>query len=1302
MKVPENRFPGTTRQEYAEHFAKVYLSMFGLMHTRNTKVGDDFVRGVSGGERKRVSITEAALCCSRIQCWDNATRGLDSASAENFVQCLKLSCDVLNTTSIVSIYQCSQRAYNLFNKVILLYEGRQIFFGSTRKAKAFFENLGFECPERQTTADFLTSLSSPTERKAKKGWELKVPRSPAEFEKCWKDSNEYKELIGEIDKRIDLVEKNKAELAQTIETSHRASQANHTKKNTPYTVSFNMQIKYLTMRAFQRLRNNLSLPIFTVFCNLLMALINGSIFYNMSSTTASLYHRGACIFFACLFNSFMSILEVFALYESRSIVEKHKQYGLYHPSAEAFASIVSEIPTKAVTSLAFNLPLYFLANLRRTPGAFFFYLLMGVTSTFVMSHLFRTIGACTKSLSQAMTPSSLVLLGLSMYVGFVVPTTNMLGWSRWINYLDPLAYLFESMMVNEFYGLRIHCAEYIPSSSIYDLVGPMNKVCNAVGSQLGADYINGTTYLKISFNYSHGHKWRNWGIALGFMFFFLGTYLVAVEYNPSSRQHGEKLIFMKSTLKKIEKQRKEKTYGAGDEEAHIGDNAAEKPPSLIESSNEETTYATTKKASDSNSSSDDEANIFHWKNVCYDIPYMGGTRRLLTNVDGWVKPGTLTALMGSSGAGKTTLLDVLAERTTMGVITGDMLVNGKPRDLSFQRCTGYVQQQDLHLQTSTVREALLFSAVLRQPKSVSFEEKKQNVEEIIATLEMEKYADAIVGVPGEGLNVEQRKRLTIGVELAAKPSLLLFLDEPTSGLDSQTAWSILQLIKKLSNQGQAILCTIHQPSAMLFSQFDNLLLLKPGGQTIYFGPVGQDAKTLINYFEKNGSIKCGEEENPAEWMLKATATSGEDSDRSKDWHKIWSDSEERKKVVEELETMAKELIQKPAMRVENPESSFAAPLVTQYMVVTKRVFQQYWRSPSYIWNKVTLVVFSCLFNGFTFFKADNTIQGLQNQMFSVFLFTVMFATLIEQMLPHFVSQRELYEARERPSKTFSWFAFITAQITVEIPYMMFVGTLSFFCWYYPVGLYHNATFTDTVHERGATMWAFIIIFFLFTSTLGQASIAGIEIEQNAANIATVLFALSLAFCGVLVTKEGLPGFWIFMYRVSPFTYWIAGVLTTGLGDSPVECSDHEFVEFETFPLLTCGEYMAPFIDVIGGYLKDANSTDICTYCKMSNTNAFLTSISAFKDQKWRNFGIFWVYIVVNIAATILIYYLFRVPKKNDFFKIYFGKVYSLIGILKRRRQKRHEKIRKIIDDSGIVESWRERRRRQKDLFKANI
>lgn len=118
-----------------------------------------------------------------------------------------------------------------------------------------------------------------------------------------------------------------------------------------------------------------------------------------------------------------------------------------------------------------------------------------------------------------------------------------------------------------------------------------------------------------------------------------------------------------------------------------------------------------------------------------------------------------------------------------------------------------------------------------------------------------------------GLNVEQRKRLTIGVELAAKPALLLFLDEPTSGLDSQTAWSICALLRKLADNGQAILCTIHQPSAILFQEFDRLLFLARGGKTVYFGEIGEHSKVLTNYFERNGAHPCGDLANPAEWML---------------------------------------------------------------------------------------------------------------------------------------------------------------------------------------------------------------------------------------------------------------------------------------------------------------------------------------------------------------------------------------------------------------------------------------------------
>lgn len=148
--------------------------------------------------------------------------------------------------------------------------------------------------------------------------------------------------------------------------------------------------------------------------------------------------------------------------------------------------------------------------------------------------------------------------------------------------------------------------------------------------------------------------------------------------------------------------------------------------------------------------------------------------------------------MGASGAGKTTLLDVLASRKTLGVIGGDVKIGGKEKDVSFQKGTAYVEQGDVHEWTTTVREAMRYSAYLRQPGSVSKAEKDDYVEEMIELLELQDLADAMIGFPGFGLSVESRKRLTIGVELASKPQLLLFLDEPTTGLDGQSAYNIVR------------------------------------------------------------------------------------------------------------------------------------------------------------------------------------------------------------------------------------------------------------------------------------------------------------------------------------------------------------------------------------------------------------------------------------------------------------------------------------------------------------------------------
>lgn len=279
----------------------------------------------------------------------------------------------------------------------------------------------------------------------------------------------------------------------------------------------------------------------------------------------------------------------------------------------------------------------------------------------------------------------------------------------------------------------------------------------------------------------------------------------------------------------------------------------------------------------------------------------------------------------------------------------------------------------------------------------------------------------------------ERKRLTIGVELAARPKLLLFLDEPTSGLDSQTSWSICDLMEKLTRNGQAILCTIHQPSALLFQRFDRLLLLAKGGKTVYFGDIGRNSNILLNYFRENGAPPCDPSTNPAEYMLEAIGAAP-GSETTIDWPAVWRNSKEYVDVKAELARL-RELVNQPSAAIDatrDSHRSFAASFMTQFNAVVVRVAQQYWRTPSYIWSKAILTLGGALVMGLSFINGVNTAQGLQNQLFGTFIFLFIVIQMMYQIMPIFISQRTLYEARERQSKTYRWQAFVLSNVVIEL------------------------------------------------------------------------------------------------------------------------------------------------------------------------------------------------------------------------------------------------------------------------------
>ncbi|THC91041.1 hypothetical protein EYZ11_009500 [Aspergillus tanneri] len=677
-------------------------------------------------------------------------------------------------------------------------------------------------------------------------------------------------------------------------------------------------------------------------------------------------------------NALISITEINSLYDQRPIVEKQASYAFVHPFAEAFGGIVSDIPVKFISAVVFNIIFYFLASLRYEPSQFFIFFLFTFLSTLAMSAVFRTLAAATKTLAQAMALAGVIVLGIVVYTGFVIPVPQMhdIPWFSWIRWINPVFYTYESMIANEFHGRRFTCSQFVPA---YPSLSGDSFICAVRGAVAGERTVSGDAFIESQYRYRYTHEWRNLGILIGFWAFFTGLYLVTTELNSATTSKAEFLVFRRGHVPAQMRHLSKHQGNGGSPEVNQSEKGAQ---------TEQDTSAIPKQHS-----------IFTWRNVSYDIPVKGGQRRLLDNVTGWVKPGTLTALMGVSGAGKTTLLDVLARRVSIGVVTGDMLVDGKALDNSFQRKTGYVQQQDLHLSTSTVREALRFSAALRQPKSVPKKEKYQFVEEVIEMLNMQDFADAIVGTPGEGLNVEQRKLLTIGVELAAKPALLIFLDEPTSGLDSQSSWSIVAFLRKLADHGQAVLSTIHQPSALLFQQFDRLLFLAKGGRTVYFGNIGEQSRTLLDYFERNGARVCGEDENPAEYMLEIIGA-GASGKSSKDWAAVWKESPEVQGVLKEVDQIHQDRASASNDETDDSQqgkhAEYAMPFVSQLWYVTHRVFQQYWREPSYVWAKIILATLSSLFVGFTFFKPNSSLQGFQDVLFSAFMLTSVFSTLVQQ------------------------------------------------------------------------------------------------------------------------------------------------------------------------------------------------------------------------------------------------------------------------------------------------------------------
>ncbi|KAF8665434.1 hypothetical protein AX16_000453 [Volvariella volvacea WC 439] len=1219
---PNGRLPGVSKKQFNSQVLDTLLRMLNISHTRQTLVGDEFVRGVSGGERKRVSIAEMMATRARVQCWDNSTKGLDASTALDFVKCLRIMTDVLGQTTFVSLYQAGEGIYDLFDKILVLDEGRQVFYGPPTQARKYFEELGYNHLPRQSTADYLTGCTDKNERQFAPGRSAKdVPSTSDALEAAYLDSDFARTNFYDLKEYKKLMETEKTD-QEAFRAAVAADKKKGVSKKSPYTLSLTGQVWALTVRQFQtRLQD--SFQLYTSFSlAIVLALVIGAAFINQPQTSNGAFTRGSVIFTALLTTCLDAFGEMPTQMIGRPILRKQTSYSLYRPSAIALANTLSDLPFSAIRILIFNIIVYFMSGLHRSAGAFFTFHLFNYIAYLGMQGFFRTFGHLCSNFDSAFRLATFFIPNYIQYTGYMIPVDSMERWLFWIYYINPVAYAWQGCMENEFRHLRLICDgnSVIPRNGFGlnnypDTLGP-NQACTLFGAQSGSDIIPGADYLRVGYSLDVNDIWRRcFPVLVGFFILFQLTQVFILEYFPQFGFGGGISIFSKENdeTKKLNERLRERKAQRID---------GGKPGKELEAKKSRTeTY--------------EDKRTFSWERLNYHVPTPDGPRRLLHDVYGYVKPGTLTALMGASGAGKTTCLDVLAQRKNIGVVSGDVLVDGRPLTSDFARGTAYAEQMDVHEGTSTVREAMRFSAYLRQPAHVSEAEKNEYVEEMIELLELQDLADALVF----SLSPEARKRLTIGVELASKPELLLFLDEPTSGLDAQSAWNLVRFLRKLADQGQAILCTIHQPSSLLFESFDRLLLLERGGETVYFGDIGLDSAIIRRYFSRYGA-HCPSNVNMAEYMLEAIGAGVTPRVGDRDWKDIWLDSPEFQKVQDEIRQIKEKGLSRPAPETQKM-STYATPFWYQLKVVVERNNKSLWRSPDYIFSR--LFVSSCisLYISLSFLQLGNSVRDLQFRMFGMFWVIVLPAIVMSQIEPLFIFNRRTF-IREASSRIYSPYVFAIGQLIGEIPYSILCAILYWVLMVYPMG------FGDGAAGAGGAAFQLLIVLFmlLFGVSLGQL-VAALSPSVQVAVLFNPFLSLVLStFCGVTIPYPSLIGFWrSWLYELNPYTRTLSAMIATELHGLEIFCKPDEWAIFDPPAGQTCADWGQPFVEVFGGYIDNLADTVACRYCQFRVGDEFFVPLNIEYGNRWRDAWILFAFFVFNLICTVIASRFLRFAKR---------------------------------------------------------
>eukprot|EP00644_Phytophthora_capsici_P014687 jgi/Phyca11/11692/fgenesh1_pm.PHYCAscaffold_78_\ len=676
-----------------KHYPDIVIQQLGLDNCQNTIVGDAMTRGVSGGERKRVTTGEMEFGNKYVMMMDEISTGLDSAATFDIITTQRSIAKKFRKTVVISLVQPSPEVFELFDDVVILNEGHVMYHGPRAEALGYFESLGFKCPPRRDVADFLLDLG--TDKQAQYEVEVaqgvSIPRTASDFADVFQRSSIYHELL--------------ADLEEPVHPGLVQYKQLHMDNQPEFHQNFWDSTALLMKRQMRLILRDSAALIGRLVMNTIMGLLYSSVFYQFDPTNAQLV-------IGVIFASVLCLLlgqsaQIPAVMAAREVFYKQRRANFFRTASYVLSSSASQLLPIVLETVVFGSIVYWMCGFVDTIGAFFLFLIMLGMTNLAFTAFFFFLASAAPNFNVANPISSVTILFFILFGGFIITKEQIPDYLIWVYWINPIAWCVRALAVNQY------------SDSAFDkcVYGDVN-FCESFNQTVG-------DYSLSTFEVPSEKYWLWYGIvfmAAAYIFFMFLSYL-ALEYH---RYESPENVTLDSDSKD------HGSDGYGLMKTPRGSPTDDDTVVSVLPAREKHFVPVT----------------VAFKDLWYTVPdptNPNDTIDLLKGISGYALPGTITALMGSSGAGKTTLMDVIAGRKTGGKITGQILLNGHPAtDLVIRRSTGYCEQMDIHSESATIREALTFSAFLRQGADVPDSYKYDSVNECLDLLDLHPIADQII------------------------------------------------------------------------------------------------------------------------------------------------------------------------------------------------------------------------------------------------------------------------------------------------------------------------------------------------------------------------------------------------------------------------------------------------------------------------------------------------------------------------------------------------------------------------------